>query len=238
MYQYEGSDANGYALELRRATDDGLTAINRNTGFTQFECNEYSAIALKGRYKFSGSSIEGVVDTLRIAVSALNAKDTLTSTELHLGTLPSFAKVLNITTPTDTFKTFEIDMSDFLSTDVDYMLIQLELKYGNAGSFTTGHATAVLDDLELVPTNLITGLEEESPISVYPNPAADYLIVKEKSQKRIKTVQIYSVTGKLLHEDRYEESMKIELSNFPSGSLFIKLLSDSGDAYIKKIIRQ
>lgn len=74
--------------------------------------------------------------------------------------------------------------------------------------------------------------------SVYPNPANDSLNVKTKGDIKAKSFEIYNILGQLvLAVPNAMETTTVDLSEFSSGSYFLKINSDKGSSNAKFIKR-
>ena len=78
----------------------------------------------------------------------------------------------------------------------------------------------------------------ESSISIYPNPADNYINLKTEAY--IKSIYISDVTGKVVKHLRFEEgeARTLDVSMLRAGLYFLKLEDDKGQMAIKKIIIQ
>ncbi len=76
----------------------------------------------------------------------------------------------------------------------------------------------------------------ESSISVYPNPADNYINLKTEAY--IKSIYMSDVTGKVVQHLRFEEgeARTLDVSMLRSGLYFLKMEDDKGRLAIKKII--
>lgn len=66
----------------------------------------------------------------------------------------------------------------------------------------------------------------ETQIMVYPNPAQDWIIVQTKDLKTTYKIQIYNVSGLLIHEQHLENingQNKIDVRDFPKGTYFVSI---------------
>lgn len=66
----------------------------------------------------------------------------------------------------------------------------------------------------------------ETQIMVYPNPAQDWIIVQTKDLKTTYKIQLYNVSGLLIHEQHLENSNgqnKIDVRDFPKGTYFVSI---------------
>ena len=143
--RYDSTDAEGNALLLTRSMPGSI--VKRNNGFNRFVCEQVPN-SLKGKYKFSGSSTADMVDTLTIAVHFSMVADTLLATDLHQGKLPEGAQFLKITTPTEVFTDFEIDLSDIAGQACDYATIQFIMDMGEPRALVAEYSRAVIDELQ------------------------------------------------------------------------------------------
>ena len=75
----------------------------------------------------------------------------------------------------------------------------------------------------------------DDQIFIYPNPFKDNLYIKSEFKNR--TVDIYSLTGKLIFHSN-ETPSKIDLSSLPNGMYILRLSNSSGNHVSKKLIKE
>ncbi|WP_353078979.1 T9SS type A sorting domain-containing protein [Flavobacterium sp.] len=77
--------------------------------------------------------------------------------------------------------------------------------------------------------------EEKNNISIYPNPATDYLFIK--SDLDIKDIQISDLNGRIINNLQFQDN-KMDLSNLNTGVYFAKISDENGKILTKKIIKK
>jgi hypothetical protein len=94
--------------------------------------------------------------------------------------------------------------------------------------FTTTGAATVLNEAFLGGVS----------ISIFPNPAEDYIHIK--TEEYIKSINMYDITGKVMQHFQLEVdgSTTLDVSEFNAGAYFLKLQDDKGDVNIRKFIIQ
>lgn len=67
-------------------------------------------------------------------------------------------------------------------------------------------------------------------ISVFPNPARDYVNVLFNKQDKVRTIAVYNLIGKTLRVfvPTDDNSAKLDLDNIPSGVYFLRLMNEAG----------
>lgn len=66
-----------------------------------------------------------------------------------------------------------------------------------------------------------------SELVIYPNPTSDYFSIKKsKSINQIMEVQLFDWTGRLVDRFVFLENNKIDISKYPKGGYFLKIISD------------
>lgn len=67
-------------------------------------------------------------------------------------------------------------------------------------------------------------------ITVFPNPARDYVNVLFNKQANVKTIAVYNLIGKAMRVfvPTDDNSAKLDLDNIPSGVYFLRLMNESG----------
>lgn len=97
--------------------------------------------------------------------------------------------------------------------------------------------TSTIDNLMLMFTNTTLATNETSPakaeISIYPNPASDFITVKSDSQ--IKNVEVYDVSGKKLNT--YINTDKISVKSLLPGTYLMSIETKEGKIS-KKFIKK
>ena len=100
----------------------------------------------------------------------------------------------------------------------------------------TQEASALLvDDVKITTTGTLSISENisENEVAIYPNPVKDILTMT--LLKKIKTIQLYNIDGKLL---KTSMTNTMNLNEFTSGNYVIKILLEDGKKITKKIIKQ
>jgi M6 family metalloprotease domain len=87
-----------------------------------------------------------------------------------------------------------------------------------------------------VISNLDTSVEtiQDSEISVYPNPAKDYITINANG-RNIETIRIISISGTVIKDEQYT-SGKINVSQLPEGIYFISIKTTDGE-YRQRFIK-
>jgi len=77
-----------------------------------------------------------------------------------------------------------------------------------------------------------------STIQIYPNPTTDFIIVQNKDNQQINTLEIYSMDGKLVSRNEVNNmECKLSLANLTEGVYFVKVNSQSG-VYTQRIVKR
>jgi len=104
---------------------------------------------------------------------------------------------------------------------------------------TTKDGTNLSDELEIIISNQVTGINEisEEMVKVYPNPANE-LIYLELSQNSNYEVEIIDVTGKvLIYKELTEQLEQINISELNSGLYFVKV-SNRSESNVTRLIKR
>ena len=81
-----------------------------------------------------------------------------------------------------------------------------------------------------------TGFEIDQSVSVYPNPAKDFINIKCDST--IKSVELFDVQGRLIETALdHKNQMKLDISNKSNGIYFIRITTEKGKT-VEKVIKQ
>jgi hypothetical protein len=98
--------------------------------------------------------------------------------------------------------------------------------YGETLSFTT------LEDTD-IPIN-----EKENRLTVFPNPANDYLVLTTDEACVGSRIEIVDMYGKvLLMEPLKSTSMQLDISNFADGLYFLQLKQGNKTVDVLKIVK-
>lgn len=82
--------------------------------------------------------------------------------------------------------------------------------------------------------SLIVGEEEKHRISIYPNPANDFINVE--SEFKINTIQIYSTLGTLVKSyEKLSKNKTLDISSLPKGMYMLKVNSAKKNSLFKLI---
>jgi Secretion system C-terminal sorting domain len=86
-------------------------------------------------------------------------------------------------------------------------------------------------------------IEEDVNISYYPNPVREELYVKWKieTEKTVKTIEVYSMTGQMLKSYNNLETSditSISFQTYPQGLYNVKVLYSNGDNKTLKIVKK
>ena len=76
--------------------------------------------------------------------------------------------------------------------------------------------------------------DRENTVSVYPNPAADFLMVEVEGESR---VIIVSSTGAVVFETTVSSAARIDISAFPEGTYTVIVAGDNGDVHQEEIVK-
>lgn len=71
-------------------------------------------------------------------------------------------------------------------------------------------------------------------VSVYPNPVSDVLNIKINDEVGVKKMSLFSISGKLVYQGVYTKSLNV--SSFYRGVYLLRLESETGGLYVKKLI--
>jgi hypothetical protein len=108
---------------------------------------------------------------------------------------------------------------------------------GQTLSVSVGHFNEGYLVLELTGVTNAISKTEESSLTIYPNPANDYIII-ENIGINIKTIELIDITGKIryIYSDPSEYNNRINVSNLSKGMYFLKVLTIDNNAIVKKVI--
>lgn len=77
--------------------------------------------------------------------------------------------------------------------------------------------------------------EESTPFAIYPNPAQDEVCIAGVTPK---SVMIYDILGKRVAAEFDPGRNSIDIKNLPNGLYIVKIVSDGGEQFIEKVLKQ
>jgi hypothetical protein len=90
---------------------------------------------------------------------------------------------------------------------------------------------------KLLANSIHTGSLTDNRIVVYPNPVKDFLTIDSDNDQKIKSMEIYSLTGQLVtsYKGDNRNTLQINTSNLPRGAYLLKINTDSRTQFSKFI---
>jgi len=87
----------------------------------------------------------------------------------------------------------------------------------------------------------VSGIKDVSTtnsISIYPNPANDWINVENNNFIKSWGLIIYDYTGKIILEQSQliKKQITVDINNFPAGFYILKAINSNGEVYVSKII--
>ena len=154
--------------------------------------------------------------------------------------------VYDIISPMALMNTGYREVPVFGNTSLNNMMRVKDLVEGNTYYWTVQTLDNTFEGSEFAPeqsfTVLYTGVESESveepEFSVYPNPTSDRFEVKSLNTNN-SVVRIYELTGRLMKEIIFsdaEEKAVVDVSEWKKGIYLIRMLRDSKEVGIKKVM--
>jgi uncharacterized Ntn-hydrolase superfamily protein len=70
--------------------------------------------------------------------------------------------------------------------------------------------------------------------SVYPNPTSDYITLNNKTEETY-DLFLFDITGKLIHQESIDKTKNLKVSQYKSGTYFLKITNDNRSV-VKKVI--
>lgn len=104
---------------------------------------------------------------------------------------------------------------------------------------TNGNAMATITFTYNSSTLSTSTFSIDKQVSLYPNPASDYVTLKNSSQKPIQSITIYNVLGKAVLQKQIttqDDSISIPTSQLNSGLYMVRIVSKSNAVLTKKLI--
>lgn len=109
------------------------------------------------------------------------------------------------------------------------------IKYEVPAAVFNGQDGRIVLSMYMQSSNQFLSVKDVSTVdvSVYPNPTADFVNIK--SDKKVKTIVIYSLDGRKLNEVK---DSKVSLSSYPSGTYLLDVTLDGGAQFKHKVIKK
>lgn len=86
---------------------------------------------------------------------------------------------------------------------------------------------------QVTADTVITGIEEDKAVSVYPNPASDFLTIQTEDQSEVTLIDL---TGRKVFTSVGKEQ-RIALNDFSSGVYIVKV-STANHRYLRRVLIQ
>lgn len=144
----------------------------------------------------------------------------------------------NISKNTCTDNILGIDLPDMIENYMDYSAEDCQ------NSFTKGQGELMIGVLEnerydLVHNNSAVSISDldETFLNIFPNPTLNSITLSHNNN--IQMIQITGVYGNKIESNISVESGEIiSLANYPSGIYYVQYVSNSGNFYTKKVVKQ
>jgi hypothetical protein len=116
--------------------------------------------------------------------------------------------------------------------------------YSLVGDSLTSYATGLNTDACAIDFRTPTGVANtgsvKDAISVYPNPATDFIGINLSSNATLKEIKILDLTGRTIETrpvQKGENNIRISVSDYPSGVYLISFTTDQGTK-VRKFIKR
>jgi len=88
------------------------------------------------------------------------------------------------------------------------------------------------------PALSLSDFISEEAISIYPNPATNFVKIKSKTFEKVSAIELYDVLGKLVYFENIlnANDIKIDVANFRKGIYFLKVNFESAKTKLSKLI--
>ena len=115
------------------------------------------------------------------------------------------------------------------------------------GDFSKWNGKKSQPIVRIIESNLLVGLEEESPafqateFLIYPNPAKEELQIEIKQNAHVRQIKIQDLTGRLLKNikgTKTQTNYRFNLADLSSGIYLVSLHLENGSRITKKIVKQ
>lgn len=219
---------------------DGITGIsgklNVNNGIMQFQPTSNT-----GEATSSGNSITPVVVTITELMDNPGAYESqiiaIENIEFVLGEEESVFETGHNYTVRDEDDNTTIMRTNFF--DADYIGEEIptgiqDVMVGIAARFHDDGQFFIRDTNDLEGGPMSTENFDKSTISLYPNPAAEFINIQIEGKAQ---VEIYSLTGKQVKSLQITETERVSIADLNTGIYFVKV-NQNGNTVTKKLIVQ
>jgi uncharacterized delta-60 repeat protein len=126
------------------------------------------------------------------------------------------------------------------STSVWTMGLQPDGKLLATGTYLSGSSTGILTMVRYNPnaTTTVSDINPGEQITLFPNPANDYIYIKTDSNHPIRDIRLYSIDGKLLRSFDNPGSNRLSTDGLTDGIYYLRLTLINNDYMVKKILIQ
>ncbi len=220
---------------------DSLLGIKTQARFKITEKNAYSSEGdtIKNQYKRKLSEVIEeiiIIDTtdIRIKFCKILSEPQEIKTLFKLKLAESLKSALTdeIEIESVIWTEAKADVLKLISSTPVYNPEIIEIVYDGVVELTTDDKVILKSVTE---TANMANMSITNGFSIYPNPAADYIIISNANE--IQSVAIYNLKGVMVI-DYYNEINEINLSNLSSGIYLLKIIDNSGNIISRKIIKR
>lgn len=134
-----------------------------------------------------------------------------------------------------------VDLSSFVSaTGADKFAVAFKAEYKNEGAFsstTNRNGQWYVSDFKMAENSTLSVDENlfGTTMSIYPNPASDFINIKNDKNLTIKSISIINVLGQTVYKSGFKS--QIAVRNLNKGIYMVKIdVAEAGQSITKKII--
>lgn len=100
-------------------------------------------------------------------------------------------------------------------------------------------SNSIIDNCNFIsPCNSrISNVENNQIISIFPNPANDFIIINISNEEQSMFYNLYNIQGELVGNDNLYDQNKINIAHLNMGVYFLQILKDQKTVIIKKIVK-
>ena len=92
----------------------------------------------------------------------------------------------------------------------------------------------IFGNMYQIPTNI--DVTNESELTIYPNPASDYITLGTSNNATVTSIQIISVTGRVVLNQTGSNLQSINIQRLPEGLYIVKVCPKSGKCITSKLL--
>lgn len=129
----------------------------------------------------------------------------------------------------------------FYATTTDFSTFGTGAVYDISGDYVSSFPAGISAEALAVNYTTFTSLDQEKTLqfAVYPNPAMDFIRIKNTSGEQLNAVKISNMQGEIVAYQKFlSETTSLDVSSLSAGIYFVEVLFDNGSFAVQKVVKQ